>query len=142
MKLELGVIALLAFSCSSDAVRTGERAYREGRFQEALDAFAKAESAAGSRASPELLHNQALAALRAGDLSRAEECARKGATLEGGRLSALADFLLGNAAFSRCEIAEVQASSAEAEPFAFDVAISQAENARNAWERAVVSRGD
>ena len=55
----LPVVFLLAGSGEFDA---GVRAYREGRFAEAVLAFDAAGLAAGENASPELLFNQALAA--------------------------------------------------------------------------------
>ncbi len=114
------------------------RAYREARFADAHAAFAKLRADAGDRASPELSWNDALAALQAGDF-RAAEAAAEQAALQGGvRFAKLRDFLLGNTAFARCELAAKQAAGPEAEPFAFDVAIAYAETARRQWERCAI----
>ncbi|MBI3845164.1 MAG: hypothetical protein HY292_11070 [Planctomycetes bacterium] len=120
----------------------GVRAYREGRFQEALAAFSRAEKSAGDDASPELLHDKALAALRSDSLSVAEAAAEKAAARGGREFAALRDFLLGNAAFARCLKAAAVASRPEAEPFAFDPAIVYAETAKTFWQRAASSRPD
>ncbi|TAH34438.1 MAG: hypothetical protein EYC70_15975 [Planctomycetota bacterium] len=127
---------------AGDPFAEGLRAYREGRFQDALAAFAAAEAAAGARAGAELLHNKALAALRAGDVAAAESAAEQAAARGGPEFAALRDFLLGNAAFQRCAAAAAQAAGPEAEPFAYDVAIAYAESARGAWQRAALRRTD
>jgi len=133
------LLLLLVASCGAAA--DGERAYREGRFKDAAEAYARADAAAGDGASAELLLDEALAALRAGDLSRAESCADRAAR-RGAESAALADFVKGNAAFARAAVSEMQADRVEAEPFAFDAAIAQAETARDAWIRADVAKDD
>ncbi|MHC4959568.1 MAG: hypothetical protein ACYTGN_14475 [Planctomycetota bacterium] len=86
--------------------------------------------------------DRALAALGAGDLRGAESLAQRAAARGGPAFEALHDFVRGNVAFARCELADKQASTAEAEPFAFDVAINYAKNARLNWSRAAATRDD
>ncbi len=136
-------ILLLAFLVAGGAELTAAvKSYREGRFKEALTAFRKAEQDAGNDASAELLHNLALTALQAGELSVAEVAARKCAAIGGPQFEPLRDFLLGNVAYVHCEKATFFALSPEAEPFAVDVAISHGETARDHWQRAATSRPD
>lgn len=97
---------------------------------------------ADEEASPERLFNRALAALRAGDLTAAEADAKRAAARGDPEIEALSDFLRGNTAFARCRMAERQASTAAAEPFAFDVAITYARKARRLWQAAAMSRLD
>ncbi|MHC4548754.1 MAG: hypothetical protein ACYTEZ_08240 [Planctomycetota bacterium] len=132
--------SLLLVGCGELA--SGVDAYREGRFRDAHAAFRKAEESAGNGASAALSFNRALAALRAGDLSDAEAAAQRAAARGGPEMAARCDFLRGNAAFARCRLAERQASTAAAEPFAWDVAIIYARKARDAWQRAAMSRPD
>ena len=69
----------------------GVRAYREGRFREALEKFTEAERNAGDDASAELLYDKALAALRAGELLVAEASAGRAADRGGPELAVLCD---------------------------------------------------
>ena len=78
---------------------------------------------------------RAVAALRAGDWRGAETRAKELAP-------PLRDFVRGNVAFAHCEMAERQASSPAAEPFAWDVAIRYGERARDFWKHAAMSRPD
>lgn len=134
---------LLAFCLATNGdSENGARLFREGRFAEALAAFASAETAAGADATPVLLHNLALAALRAGDPARAEAAAERMAARGGPEFAPLRDFVRGNAAFLRAERAALVAREPEAEPFAFDAAIALAATARAAWQRAALSRGE
>ena len=134
------LVAGILGACSRTA--DGAAAWREGRFEEAHAAFAAAAVAAGDAASPELLYDRALAALRTGNLTEAEGAADAAASRGGAEFAALRDFLRGNAAFARAEIAARQAGTVEAEPFALDVAIAHAETARRSWAAAAVSRPD
>jgi hypothetical protein len=130
----LTLLALLVVGCGDP----GARAYREGRFRDAQEAFA----AAGDDAPAAWLFNRALAALRAGDLTDAEAAAEEAAARGTPEIAALGDFARGNAAYERCRMAERQASTAAAEPFALDVAITYAKKARGLWQRAAMSRSD
>jgi hypothetical protein len=129
--------ALLAAGC--DASADGARAYREGRFKDAAAELSRAAKDAGDGAPAELVYDAALASLRAGDLAAAESSAQA-AGKRGGEFAALADFVRGNASYARSALSETQADRPESEPFAFDVAIKQAETARDAWARAAVTR--
>jgi hypothetical protein len=130
----LTLLALLLAGCGD----TGVEAYREGRFRDAHRAF----RSAGKDAPAERLFNRALAALRTGDLTDAETAAASAAARGTPEIAALGDFLRGNAAFERCLMAERQASTAAAEPFAFDVAITYARKAGRLWQLAAMSRSD
>jgi len=136
-RVPLLLLVLLAVSCGDVP---GEDAYEEGRYEEAHAALV--ETTEAESAPPEHLLARALAGLRFGNLPDA------GTTLDrldgeaDPALAGFADFLRGNVAFARCEIAESQARTPEAEPFAFDIAISFGESARDAWRRAALSRSD
>jgi len=125
-----------------DPHAAGERAYAQGDYRKAFEAFQEAVINAGDGAAPELLYNHALAALRAGLLLDAEVTAEKAAARGGREFSALRDFLLGNTAFMRSRKAEVLADEPDAKPSAFDAAIAHAEQARLHWQRAAASRDD
>jgi hypothetical protein len=132
--------AILLFLTACGDAASGLRAYRGGRFEEAHAAFVRATE--GADAAPELLHDRALAALRIGELDDADASAERAAAHGDPRFAALRDFVRGNTALARAEKAGVQAALPEAEPFAFDAAIAQAEAARLAWESAAVTRDD
>jgi len=74
-------------------------------------------------------------ALGEGDLRAAEAAARRGE-------SPVHTFLLGNVAFARCEMAEKQAGTPAAEPFAWDVAITYCRKAIEFWSVAAMSLDD
>jgi hypothetical protein len=128
------LLAVALASCG--AYEDGARAYREGRFQDARAAFA----VGGDERPAELLVDEALAALGAEDLGAAENAAANARS--DADVAPVADFVLGNVAFARCALAEKQASTIEAEPFAFDAAIAFADTARNRWTAAAASRDD
>jgi hypothetical protein len=130
----LTLLVLLLGGCGDPGVA----AYREGRFRDAHAAL----KSAGDGAPAERLFNRALAALRAGDLTDAESAAERAAARGTPEIAALADFLRGNAAFARCRMAERQATTAAAEPFAFDVAITYAQKAGRLWQLAAMTRAD
>ena len=88
------------------------------------------------------LYGEALAALRDDQPHIAAQKSQRAAASEDPDTAALARFLHGNAQFARCLIAEKQARAAEAEPFAFDVAIRFARGARESWETAAMTRDD
>jgi tetratricopeptide (TPR) repeat protein len=132
--------ALVAAGCGDFAA--GETAFREGRFDDARKTFAAMEESAGDGASAEIAYDRALAALRAGDLRDAEASAARALTRCGPELAPSVHFVGGNIAFARADLAEVQADTPEAEPFAWDVAILHAENARRSWQLALTERAD
>lgn len=123
-----------------DDFAAGIRAYREGRFAEAVAAFAAAELAAGADAPPELLHDRALAALRVGDWTQAEAASRRAAERGGVEFATLHAFVRGNVAFARAQVAAEQATAVEAEPFAFEAAIALARTAAASWQEAALLR--
>lgn len=120
----------------------GVEAYRQGRFREAYEAFTAAEQAMGEHATSELLYNRALAALHVGELRAAEISAEKAASRGGREFQELADFLLGNAAFVRCERAEAEAAMAEADPTALTRAIIHARSSIDFWQLAATRADD
>jgi hypothetical protein len=136
------VLPLSLLLAASDPFDTGLLAYREGRFAEALRAFSEAVDAAGEEASPALLYDQALAALRSGALGEAEAAANRAAARGGPDFAARSDFVRANVAFTKCEWTEKQADHPAAPPFALDSAIRYAETARDLWASAAMSRPD
>ncbi len=120
----------------------GVDAYRGGDYRESLSSFARAELDAGSGASWELLFNQTLAALRAGELRRAEAAAEKLAVRGGKEREPIRDFLLGCSSFTRCEWAEAEASMTDADPTSLDRAVGHARSAFRSWQLAAMSRDD
>lgn len=136
----VAIVALAVAACGD--VRDGLRAYDEGRHVDAHRALSAAVDAAGDGAAAELVYDRALAALRAGDIGDAERSVARAAQIGEGDLRAACDFLAGNVAFARCDLAERQASTEEAEPFAFDIAIEQARTARRHWVAAAITRDD
>lgn len=136
------VAAVFILLQGGDTFGSGVRAYREGLFADAQQAFAVAIAAAGDEAPPEWSFDEALAALRAGSFREAEAAAERAAERGGPRLALLRDALLGNVAFQRAGIAQRQASGPEAEPFAYDVAIAYAHAARRFWQGCVMVEPD
>ncbi len=135
-------VGVAATGCTGDAdFDAGRAAYDAQDYRRARDAFTLATERDGEAASPELLHWAALASLRTGELDAAEELSSR-AALAGSPFVALREFLRGNVAFARSEIAAEQARAVEAEPFAFDVAIGHAETACDAWAQAAAARDD
>lgn len=96
----------------------------------------------GRDADARLLYDRAHEALAAGQLNEADAAAEKAAARGDPGTAMLAGFLRGNIAFAYCGLAERQAGTAAAEPFAFDVAIAYAEKARRFWQLAAMSRAD
>jgi len=136
-KIALG-LALAACGVADD----GLSAYRDGRFADAHRLLAEARRDAGPSASPELAADAALAALRAGAADEATAAAKEAAARGDAAVAAFAEFVRGNAAFAKCDVAEAQARLPESEPFAYDVAIRWAAAARDAWIAAARSRDD
>ena len=125
-----------------DGFTEGQRAYQEGRFREAYEAFHAQQREAGEEASAELLYNLALAAVRAGALREAEIAAEKAAARGGPEFTARRDFLRGNIAFTRCERATVVAVKPDVQPHEFVPALKHARTALESWQQAAVSRPD
>ncbi|MHC4953546.1 MAG: hypothetical protein ACYTGZ_06620 [Planctomycetota bacterium] len=87
-------------------------------------------------------YNRAFAALHAGQVREAESALDAIPDDAGSEVVAHRDFLRGNVKFEQCLVAERQASTAEAEPFAFDIAITFARRSAEAWRAAAMSRAD
>lgn len=142
IRRRVSVLLCLLLLAGCDATSTGTDAYRDGRYGDALAAFDREVKAAGDAASPELLYDKALAALRVGELDEAECAARQAAARGGPQFAALGDFVRGNGAFARSEAAEAESLRPNAEPKAFERAISHAEDALASWRMAAASRAD
>jgi hypothetical protein len=138
----LAALLPLALLACSDPFAAGVRAYEAGRFREALAALAQAEQDAGHAAPAALVFDRALAALRAGDVRVAELSAEKARARGGEAFAALGDFVLGNAAFARGELAAAEAELTDPDPAAFARAIAHVEAARDHWLRAAAARRD
>jgi hypothetical protein len=128
---------LLATGPGFDA---GMKAYAEGRHRDAFLAFDGARRDAGDEASPELLYNLALAAVRCGELEQAQAAAEEAATRGGPDFAARREFLLGNIAFARCEESIAEMNQPEALLSALDSAIAHADIAKSSWQRAALAR--
>lgn len=137
LTLALG-LALAACGPADD----GLAAYRDGRFADAHRLLGEALRDAGPSAPPALAADAALAALRDGAADEAIAAAKDAAARGDADVAAFADFVRGNAAFAKCDLAEAQARMPESEPFAYDLAIRWANNAREAWIAAASSRDD
>jgi hypothetical protein len=99
-------------------------------------------SACTHEESPETLFNHALAAMTDDSMRAAEIAAEKAAARGGSDFTALRDFLLGNAAFRRCERAAPQSDTRQADPTTYDDAIANVERALGFWQRSAASRAD
>ena len=140
--LALLLVGGVLLSAGRDDVAEGVCAWREDRFPEALAAFKRAEERAGDGAPPELLWNEAMAALAAGRLVEAEIAAEKAAARGGDGFMALRDFLLGNVAYERCRLAAAAAATPGAGPDLLETAIDRGEAAIGFWRRALARRRD
>ncbi|MFH1998623.1 MAG: hypothetical protein ABIK28_03030 [Planctomycetota bacterium] len=138
----IGIVLFISFLFPGDDFSDGMGAYSAGRYEEAFEAFTAAQEKAGDQASAELLYNRALAALRMNKPLEAEMCVEKAAARGGPEFTALRDFIKGNTAFARGEAAARVACQPEAEPFAFDVALSYVMKAEAFWKQAAASRPD
>jgi hypothetical protein len=118
----------------------GVRAYREGRFADALAAFSAATR--GGEPTPDDLYGLAASALATGDVrvaqSAAEEAVRRGGAPFEGRRS----FVRGSVAYALSEAAEAEAARPDADPAAADAAMRHAEDAVASWRAAAASRDD
>jgi hypothetical protein len=91
--------------------------------------------------SARVMFNESVAALRGGDLVRAEIAAEKAAARDR-ELAGLGDFALGCAAFIRCEREEIKFFGPLGAAAAISAAIVHAEAARDFWQNAAASRED
>jgi hypothetical protein len=92
--------------------------------------------------SARIAFNEGVAALRSSDLVAAEIAAEKAAARGGPGFEALRDFLLGCAAFTRCEREEIGFFGPAGGAAALDRAIVHAERARDFWQGAAARRTD
>ncbi len=138
------VLLLTLAACSRDdrGLSNATRAFEESRFTDALAGFTAAIANSDGAASAELLANQALAAVATGDERTARIALERAAARGGAAFEPFREFLLGNLAFLRAELAAKQARGPEAEPAAFDVAIGHAKDAIGGWERALELRAE
>ncbi|MBK8976104.1 MAG: hypothetical protein IPM29_09265 [Planctomycetes bacterium] len=140
--IAVGTAVALSTAGCADRFDDGLDAWRAGRFEQALQAFTEVEQAAGDDAGPATILDRALAALAAHDLRVAELSADKLAVRGGVELRPLRDFLLGNASFARCQMAEAEAGLADPDPTALDRAIRHVTDALGFWIAAAEARGD
>lgn len=142
----MGAIPLLAVTMLSlpqggeDPFALAVTDYRQGRYKAALTAFKVLLAMAGEQASPELLGNVALAALRQRRPADAEVAARRLLEFDNAADQSLAEFLLGQAVFERATMAEMAASLTDAEPGAWQSAVDAAVRAMHHWQVAAELR--
>lgn len=125
-------------------VADGVIAFEAGDFQAAVSYFEQAlvdQSAASAGSAAILQRNLALASLRADDLDRAAAAAD--ALAMSGRKQDLAwrDFLAGNLAWRRSEMAETEAHGPVPPAGAIERAVAHAEAAQQAWQFALETQG-
>jgi tetratricopeptide (TPR) repeat protein len=135
------VPALLVLA-GCDRTAPGRAAWRAGRPAEALAEFRRAAVAADERASPELLHDLAVAALQAGDLDEALEAAGRAAARGGPPFEAYQDFVRASVSFARSIEAETAAAAPGADTSLLERAAAHAEDALARWRLAAASRSD
>jgi hypothetical protein len=146
-----GLLALLASACDGERAQHAElvAALERGAAREALDTAAPRLEELRVRAADEepladderrFVHDAALAALAAGDLSRVELLATWLALGADEEFVARGHVLLGAARHERARLAAEQALGPEVEPFAFDAALGQVRSARAAFVRALLVR--
>jgi len=76
--------------------RTGNQNYEAGKFREALEAYERAADTSGADVPPEILHNQAAAHYKLGELERARDLWVRAAARKDAAFEALARYNLGN----------------------------------------------
>lgn len=143
------LLALALAACNGRDARSnlhaeGVRELEAGRASAASALLGEALELAGterSRKRTDLLHDRALAALHANELSIVDAAARELTTVTDRERAADGWLLLGAARARRADGARAQAEGPEAEPFAFDAAIALATEARAAFEAAVLVVG-
>ena len=150
MRCRLWILVALVAGCSGgsevrETFSRGLAAYDRGDPSAALQLFEEAERLA-SEVEPELIANQAMAALGAGDLPRVEQEARRAASVAAQgpmalEFSSLRDFLLGTTALERALRSRTLALQPDADPGIVRRGISEADTARRSFELAVTARG-
>jgi len=136
-------VALFALlTTGGDGFAAGERAFREGRYDDAVAAFTAAIEQLGDEASAELLFDQALAALAAGDRELCATAIERAAGRGGLRLRRPCEFVRGSLCWSRGEQLAALAQRPESEPFVVTQAIEQIARARAHWVEAALGETD
>ncbi|MCB9885184.1 MAG: hypothetical protein H6838_06800 [Planctomycetes bacterium] len=133
--------AVLPQAAGGDAFAAALADYRAQRYEAALAGFTAELQAAGEGASPELRCDAALAALRMRRPGDAEAAARPLLEHNAADERAWGEFLLGQAAMQRAEVAAAAARLPDAEPMAWQAAVSSAERAFAHWCRAAQRPG-
>ncbi len=133
--------AVLPQAAGGDVFTAALADYRAQRYEAALAGFTAELQAAGEHASSALRCDVALAALRLRRPGDAEAAARPLLEDDAPEERAWGEFLLGQAAMQRAEVAAAAARLADAEPMAWQAAVSSAERALAHWCRAAQRPG-
>lgn len=120
----------------------GERAFGEGRFEDAAAAFAAEVAARGDAAPAELHFDLALAWLGAGEPGKAGDALERAAATADAALQRRCSFVRGSIAWQRGAAATRLAQQVEAEPFAVKSALQLVDLARREWQAAAVGVPD
>jgi Ca-activated chloride channel family protein len=83
-----------------DLIQRGNDHYQAGRYAEALEAYEQADQEYGNAVTAELLHNQAAAQFKLGQIDAARELWVRAATLEDALFEAAVRYNLGNCAYA------------------------------------------
>lgn len=127
---------------AGDLWQRGLDAYRSREFEQAKELFEQAVESDPRAATPQLLLNQAFAALRCREMEQAEWAAEKAAARGGPAWYRLRDFVHGNAHWLRCLESEAETTLIDPDPSSFDRALEHAGNALTAWRRAALGDQD
>ena len=122
------------------AASDGRRAFEEGRHDDAYRTFAHAIESAGNEASPELLHDQTIAALAIRNYDEAERAGGKAKARGGPAFAELDAFVRGSRALALSIVAVEDAAKRPDDKRALLPAIQLAEDAVAAWQWAAASR--
>jgi hypothetical protein len=136
-------VALLALlTTGGDGFAAGKRAFDEGRYEDAEAAFTAAVEELGQAAPAELIFDQALAALAAGDRDLATAALQRAADRGGDSLTRPCEFLRGSLCWARGEQLATVARQPESEPFVIAQALEQVARARAHWVEAALGPTD
>jgi tetratricopeptide (TPR) repeat protein len=133
----LGLIVLLT-GCGGPGA--GHVHYAAGRHEAALQAWEGELQRAGGDAPAALHHNIAVAALRLGQLEKAEAAAARAREVGGSPYEALLAFVRGTLAFERSKAMEHEATRPGGDPKAMEMALMLAEDAQARWQHAATLR--
>ena len=135
------VCALLPQAAGGDAFAAALADYRAQRYEAALAGFTAVLQAEGEGADAALRCDVALAALRLRRPADAEAAARPLLDHDDAGERAWGEFLLGQAAMQRADVAAAAARLPDAEPMAWQAAVTSAERAFAHWCRAAQRPG-